>query len=288
MPSRLARLDDPESLRGFVKGLREGIYITNPRGEILDANPAFLEMLGVGSVAELRAARATDFVDPELRKRELELIAREGGVREFEFEVRRKDGQRRTVIDSCTACTDPETGEIFYHGILIDITERKRLEQALHEQSLRDPLTGCYNRRFITQFARDHEGTPETWGCLVVDLDHFKQYNDEFGHEAGDEVLNKTARFLMRQSRAEEAVVRMGGDEFLLLLEEVNEKATAAMAERLRFMAGKEMLAPFSLGWAYRLPGEKLEKTIHRADLDLFASRRSGPRGGGEAEGPRA
>jgi diguanylate cyclase (GGDEF)-like protein/PAS domain S-box-containing protein len=272
MPSRFRHLDDPESLRRFVQGLREGIYITTPDGEILDGNPAFLKMLGVASLEELRGQKAPDLlVDPQAREREKVILARDGAVREFELQFKRRNGEILTVIDTCFTVTDPATGETFYHGILVDITDRKRLELQLLEQSERDPLTGCYNRRYLEKFEGRYTGDAAPWGCIIADLDHFKRYNDQYGHEAGDYVLNKFARFLMRQTRAEEAVVRMGGDEFLLLLPKTDETGTENTADRLQFVAEKEMLAPFSLGYSSRQDNEALDRTIQRADQKMIS-----------------
>jgi diguanylate cyclase (GGDEF)-like protein/PAS domain S-box-containing protein len=287
MSSRLSRLDEAETLRGLVRDLREGIYVADRSGNVLDANPAFLEMFGVASLKELRMHWASGLaVDAARRKTALETLHREGAIRDFEMEIRRVGGEPRTVIDSATRARDPRTGETFTHGILVDITDRKRLEQRLLDQSLRDPLTGCFNRRFLHEFERRHEDSAqpsllETWGCIMVDLDYFKQYNDEFGHEAGDAVLNRIARFLMRETRAEESVVRMGGDEFLLLLDGADATATDFAARRLQVTADRELIVPFSTGWAAREEGETLEKTIARADQRLLKSRgqsRSGQR----------
>jgi diguanylate cyclase (GGDEF)-like protein/PAS domain S-box-containing protein len=287
MSNRLSRLDEAETLRGLVRDLREGIYVTDRAGNVLDANPAFLEMFGVSSLEELRSHKVADLVaNVALRDAELEILHRDGVIRDFELEIRRVGGETRTVIDSATCAKDPVTGEAFYHGILIDITDRKRLEQRLLDQSLRDPLTGCFNRRYLNEFERRHAdasgaSSAETWGCIMVDLDHFKQYNDEFGHEAGDAVLNKVARFLMRQTRAEEAAVRMGGDEFLLVLDGADTDATEFAARRLMATADRELIVPFTLGWAAREDGETLERTIARADQSLLKSRgrtRSGER----------
>ena len=282
MPSRFSRLDDAEALRRFVRDLREGIYVTDAAGRIVDGNPAFLEMLGFASLEEARQHTSADYlVDPSRREVELLVLERDGAVRDFEFQIRRRDGELRTVIDTAYRCVDPETAEVHFQGILIDITDRKRLEDRLLDQTLRDPLTGCWNRRYLAEFVARHTDAGGSWGCVMVDIDHFKQYNDEFGHEAGDAVLNKVARFLMRASRAEESTVRMGGDEFLLLLDGADALATEKMSERLTFMAERELLVPFSLGWAAREDGETLERTIASADHRLLRSRgltRSGER----------
>ena len=170
---RFQSLQDPETLRLFIENLREGVYITNEAGEILDANPACLEILGFSSLAELRRYRAQDlFADPAQRLREMEVLAREGEVRELELTLRRRDGEERTVLDSCYVMRDAETGRRLYHGILIDISGRKQLERRFREASLRDPLTGCYNRRFLGEVQKRLSAF-ETWGTVVVDVDNF-------------------------------------------------------------------------------------------------------------------
>jgi len=282
MPSRFSRLDDAEALRRFVRDLREGIYVTDGRGRIVDGNPAFLAMLGVASLEEARQHESADFLlDTSRREAELLILERDGAIRDFEFQIRRADGEIRTVIDTAYRCVDPDTKEVYFQGILIDITDRKRLEDRLLDQTLRDPLTGCWNRRYLAEFVARHNDTGGTWGCVMVDIDQFKHYNDEFGHEAGDAVLNRVARFLMRATRAEESTVRMGGDEFLLLLDGADAQSTENTSKRLTYMADRELLVPFSLGWAAREDGESLEKTIARADHRLLHAReitRSGER----------
>jgi diguanylate cyclase (GGDEF)-like protein/PAS domain S-box-containing protein len=270
---RFQSLQDPETLRLFIENLREGVYITNEAGEILDANPACLEILGITSVEELRHHRAQDlFADPAQRAQEVELLAREGEVRELELTLRRPDGEERTVLDSCHVMRDAETGQLLYHGILIDISGRKQLESRFHEASLRDPLTGCYNRRFLGEIQKRLSAF-ETWGTIVVDVDNFKEFNDDFGHQAGDEVLIKVSRFLQLNARSEDAVVRMGGDEFLLLLLGVSAHYVAEVGQRLRLTAAEQDIPSFSLGWATRHGTESLERTIDHADRELLQIR---------------
>jgi len=270
---RFRSLQDPETLRLFIQELQEGIYITNDRGEILDANPACLEILGASSLDELRRYRAQElYADPARRAEEMEMLARDGMVREFELTLRRPDGGVRTVLDSCNCVQDPETGEALFHGILIDISSRKLLESRFHEQSLRDPLTGCYNRRFLTEVQKRLTAF-DTWGAIVVDVDNFKEYNDEFGHQAGDEVLMQVSRFLQLNARLEDAVVRMGGDEFLLLLIGASARFVAEVGQRLRVTAVERDIPSFSVGWANRHGSETLERTIDHADRELLQIR---------------
>jgi diguanylate cyclase (GGDEF)-like protein/PAS domain S-box-containing protein len=272
---RFRSLDDPETLLLIVQNLEEGIYITNAQGDILDANPAFLRMFGVSSIAELARSRAGDLIaDPNRRALEMALLERDGAVRDFELAIVRPDGQRRTVLDTTYVCKDPDTGETYYHGILIDITRRKELEIQLREQSVRDALTGCYNRRYLLALGdRLTEERVSQWGCIYIDIDHFKAYNDLHGHKKGDKVLVQMARFLMRQVRAEEPVVRLGGDEFLIVLTGENAARTEQIAARLQRAAARGSPVAFSLGWAVRQSGERFERTVDRADQELISVR---------------
>lgn len=267
-------LSDPHTLSEIALRLKEGIYITTMDGEIVDANPAFLEMFGVDSLKDLKGYRTSDFVKPEVRAREMARLDSEGSVRDVEFQLTRRDGEVRTVVDSAFLSVDPQTGEKYCYGILVDITHRKELQTQLLELSIRDPLTGCYNRRYLNTVMRQCEAHPKgEWGCIYLDIDHFKQYNDTNGHAEGDGVLVKMARFLMRHVRAEEAVVRVGGDEFLVVLTDAGEDQTDHVAERLRAAGPTSAPVPFSMGWAARRKGESFEEMMVRADRRLLAVR---------------
>lgn len=273
-PDRFRSLSDPESLQSFVQNLREAIYITNDRGDILDANPAFYALLGVRTKEDLSSIGANELVvDPSVRLSQLEQIDRDGFVRDFELQLVRPDGTLLTVLDTVYCVQDPATGETLYHGMLVDITDRKRMEDELRQQSMRDPLTGCYNRRYLSEMDEQMSPTDAPWGCIFIDIDHFKSYNDQHGHQMGDNTLVRMSRFLMRQVRAEEPVIRVGGDEFVILLRGASESQAQMVAQRMQSAALRTAPVPFSLGWATRQPGENLMNTMHRADQNLLAVR---------------
>lgn len=273
--TRFRSLDDLETLRLLAHNLGEGMYIAHLDGSILDANPALLHIFGVQTVGELAQFHVADlYADPARRTLWLERLEREGVVRDFEWELVRPDGQRRTLLDTAYTVRDDETGERFVHGILVDITERTRLEHQLREQLTRDALTGCYNRRFLLDLEQKlrTQGV-SAWGCIFIDIDHFKVYNDTHGHHDGDVVLARMARFLMRQVRAEEPVVRMGGDEFLIVLQGDSAARTEEVSRRLQHAAARSAPVAFSLGWAVRKGDESLDATIDRADQGLISVR---------------
>jgi diguanylate cyclase (GGDEF)-like protein/PAS domain S-box-containing protein len=272
--ARFRSLQDADALRSLVANLREAIYITNTRGDVLDANPAFYALLGVRGPEDLRSYGANEMVvDPARRNAELEQIERDGFVRDFELQLVRPDGALLTVLDTVYSVRDTESNETIYHGILVDITQRKQMEEELRHRSVRDPLTGCFNRRHLADLDEEMSASDAPFGCLFIDIDHFKKYNDDFGHQMGDNTLIRMSRFLMRQVRAEEPVVRVGGDEFVIVLRGAGEAETKMVAERLQAAALRTAPVPFSLGAAFRQPGEKLISTMNRADQNLLAVR---------------
>jgi diguanylate cyclase (GGDEF)-like protein/PAS domain S-box-containing protein len=272
---RFRSLSDPESLREFAKNLREGIYISTREGRLLDCNAAFLSVVGIDSLADLGEFGAAElFVDLSQRAEFFRVLDRDGSVHEFEFTLRCANGELRTVLDTAYLIHDPDTNEDFVHGILIDITARKALETSLIDASRRDALTGALNRRHLTDLELQFDRDPLlACGCIFVDIDNFKVYNDEWGHHEGDEVLRRMARFLMRSVRAEEAVLRVGGDEFVILMAGADEDQTRQVAERLRTEALDRAPVPFSLGWAARRQGESVQRMLDRADQALMAVR---------------
>jgi diguanylate cyclase (GGDEF)-like protein/PAS domain S-box-containing protein len=113
-----------------------------------------------------------------------------------------------------------------------------RLREALRAQSTKDPLTGLYNRRYLQEMlereVRRAIRAEQALGILILDLDHFKTFNDTYGHEAGDTVLREAASFLGRSVRAEDFVCRYGGEEFVVVLPTADLHAAEARAERIR------------------------------------------------------
>lgn len=261
---------DPAVVRRLVWNLPVAVYITDAAGTLLDANEAYLALVGVASLDELRRRVKTIWADPSQRATRARRLARDGEIRDFEFVLRRPDGSRRAVLDTCYRTDHPETGERLYCGALVDIDDRKRVEADLRNALIRDPLTGCYNRRYLADLEKNVDAGQDAVGAIVVDIDNFKQYNDEYGHQAGDEILVKLTRFLAVRVRPDDAVIRMGGDEFLVLLFGDDAGATADVAQRFAQSAAKAAPVPFSLGWVIRKPGEKLSGMIARADRELM------------------
>src|SRR5882672_2990364 len=173
--------------------------------------------------------------------------------------------------------------------ILIKRLRRQLAEKQGHSELLRnlamvDPLTGLYNRRFAEQrlaaeVARsERKGHPLT--VLTLDLNNFKQINDTHGHPAGDQVLQEFAARLNKVIRGADLAVRLGGDEFLVLLPECTSQQLQLVLGRLGSVEvnwhGKEIPITFSVGWKQYEMGERPEDLLASADEALYAKKRAG------------
>ena len=165
-----------------------------------------------------------------------------------------------------------------------------RLREALRDQSIRDALTGLFNRRYLEETLereiRRAVRSERVLGVLMLDLDHFKKFNDTYGHEAGDTVLRQAAAFLSRSVRAEDIVCRFGGEEFVIILPMADIQATQARAERIRsklreltiLHQGKAVgMVTVSVGVA-ELPqhGTAPRALLEAADAALYRAKREG------------
>jgi len=165
-----------------------------------------------------------------------------------------------------------------------------RLREALRTQSIKDPLTGLYNRRYLTEMLdreiRRAVRAEQSLGILMLDLDHFKKFNDTYGHDAGDTVLREMASFLCKSIRVEDVACRFGGEEFVVILPTADLTAAHARAERIRsklremtvLHQGQSLgMITVSVGVS-ALPehGTSAHELIDAADAALYRAKREG------------
>jgi diguanylate cyclase (GGDEF)-like protein/PAS domain S-box-containing protein len=165
-----------------------------------------------------------------------------------------------------------------------------RLREALRMQSVRDALTGLYNRRYLEEVldreTRRAGRAGQSMGILMLDLDHFKRFNDTYGHDAGDAVLRETAAFLLKNVRAEDFVCRYGGEEFVVILPTADVEGSTARAEKLRskmrelsiMHQGKSLgMVTLSIGVAaFPTQGMSPKELMAAADAALYEAKRGG------------
>jgi diguanylate cyclase (GGDEF)-like protein/PAS domain S-box-containing protein len=161
-----------------------------------------------------------------------------GEVTPIEHSIVHKDGSIRYVRNTPVVHRDASGAVVSYDGIIIDITERKRTEELITRMSLHDGLTGLPNRalymdrlRLALDLAQRQD---EKVAVYFIDLDHFKDVNDVYGHEVGDAVLAAVAKRLTGCVRHTDTVARLGGDEFVALTPGIGDAANAAViAEKM-------------------------------------------------------
>jgi diguanylate cyclase (GGDEF)-like protein/PAS domain S-box-containing protein len=165
-----------------------------------------------------------------------------------------------------------------------------RLREALQTQSVRDALTGLYNRRYLEEVldreVRRASRAAQSLGILMIDLDHFKSFNDTYGHDAGDAVLREIAVSLTKGIRAEDFVCRFGGEEFVVILPTADLASSKMRAERLRtktkeltvLYQGKSMgMITISVGVAvFPIQGTSPKDLMSAADAALYEAKRGG------------
>ncbi|BAJ64589.1 sensor domain-containing diguanylate cyclase [Anaerolinea thermophila] len=172
---------------------------------------------------------------------------------------------------------------LLYASLNDELTERRRIETLLVHQNTRDTLTGLYNRRVFEE--RIGYRAPHTMPvCLIVlDLDHLKRVNDTFGHTSGDEYIRLVAQAIQASVRSEDMAARIGGDEFVVILNGADESAGEAVMQRIQESL-QSMLDPqnpvarmvrVSMGLAVSQPGEPLLETYRRADTAMYAQKQA-------------
>jgi two-component system, cell cycle response regulator len=232
-----------------VSSILDAVYITDIEGRIVFANPAFERLYGYsqhGLVGQNEAVLWAPSGSPAPASPHPDL---QWSGEAIQF---RKDGSEIPVWLSQSRLVD-EAGRTTARVVVTrDVTERRRVEetlrranaeleksrQTLQELVGRDDLTGLFNRRELGRHFDEEAGRAERSGrpfsLVLIDIDHFKQVNDRYGHLAGDDVLRHIARELLRTLRFIDRPARIGGEEFAILLPETDGQGAVVAAERIR------------------------------------------------------
>jgi len=282
-----------EKYRAIFEDSVLGIFQINPEGRPISINRALAQLHGYRSpeefMAEVQNVPAQLFVDPNRMIEVAKLAARGEVVHGAEVEVYCKDRSRKWVRMSQRAVRDVYNDIRNYEGTVEDITERKTAEERIQFLAYYDSLTELPHRALL----QDRLGNAlahaqrrnEKVALLFLDLDRFKIINDSFGHSFGDIVLKEVAKRLKQCTRAQDTVARVGGDEFLIMLNKVEGVADAAIAaERVMQAMGAEfVIQGHSLGMSCSIGisifpehGSDGESLIKNADAAMYFAKDAG------------
>jgi len=276
--------ESEERLRKFSDATHEGI-VFHENGIITDCNDAGLRLIGY-RYEELVGRPVLDFVAPESRDTVLNNI-RLGYERGYEGFIVHKDGTRVAV--EMTGKVMPYKGKPYRMTVIRDIRDRKEAEARIQFLAHHDTLTGLPNRvllmdrlEFILASARRREARV---GVLFIDLDNFKTVNDSLGHAAGDSLLRQVASRIEGALRSVDVVSRLGGDEFLVVLPDLeSEQAPVAVAEKLLSVVsepvtleGQVLSVSPSIGIAvFPRDGTTADTLIRNADAAMYLAKDRG------------
>lgn len=281
---------DRQRFRAIFDNVRDyAIFTVDAHGRVDEWNQS-LQRFG-GWLPEDVAQRHLDIFLPEEERaagKVEAMLARARGTGSVETEGwrLRRDGTRVWANTVLTALPDMDGAVRGFVAVSRDMTERKRMEDELRRLASTDPLTGALNRRsgqalLADAFRQQHQDAQQP-GVLMLDIDHFKAINDRHGHDAGDTALCTLVSICRDVLGKQGAVVRWGGEEFLVVMPSTQEEEAVSIAEALRCAIEKasfEILSgsigmTASLGVA--VGGKDSDSLIHRADAALYAAKGGG------------
>ncbi len=258
----------------------------------LQPSVGLLRLLGLPPTGDIGDIRAFDH--PDDRSFVRAEIEASGDTYEIEHRIIRHDGEQRHVRERATTIRDAHGFSVARVGTMLDITAIKLREAWLRDLANVDTLTGLGNRRLLEERLSAailrSERFAHACAILFIDIDDFKSVNDTYGHATGDAFLVEFALRLSRNVRASDTVTRLSGDEFVVVLEDLeNERAASEAARKMAAVLREpltvgalniDMSASIGLAVSPR-DGASVKELLERADLAMYDAKRRGGSGVG-------
>lgn len=287
--SALATAQDAAAV--FARALdasEDGVLICNPQGIIEFANLGYEKITGFSPnevMGHKPSIAQSGRHDPDFYAAMWTRL-RQGLPFRAIFINRRKDGSEVHCEESITPLHNLQGALTHYVSMLRDVTARVMADQAFRERLQLDSLTGALTRSsgslHLDNAAAQARARGAALSLALLDIDHFKQVNDRFGHPTGDKVLAKVARTVASCLRSGDKLIRWGGEEFLLIMPDCNEASAVATLERCRRSVQQACSAllpvPVTLcaGVGQVRPGQALPDCIERIDQALYRAKQAG------------
>lgn len=280
-------------LQFALEGANDGLWDWHFPSQTAFYSSRYREMLGYDRDAPASRFMWSELIHPEDRERVErafgEHVSGESSTYQAELRARTAEGHWLWVLDRGKVVErDAEGAAVRAVGTLTDISGRKKLEEALEHLATHDPLTGLVNRgvfeRGLVRAGARLDRHGGRVAVLLVDLDHFKNVNDTYGHAAGDLLLEATGERLRRIVRDDDLAARLGGDEFAVIASGHSASEFDGLAQRLCEElsqpvagAGFEVRPSVSIGVAVATTGAHVgEELVARADRALYAAKSAG------------
>lgn len=287
-----ALVESEQKFQSVFEQAAVGIARVSPRGLFVEVNQKLCDILGY-SKKVLMQKTFQEITHPDDLEKDLEFVHKmlRNELVTYSMEKRYFDKNGSVIWINLTASLvrDSAGEPKYFIAIIDDIGKRKKIEERLEIQATHDSLTGLCNRQLLDiemgkELARAVR-YDRPLSVLMIDIDHFKRVNDTYGHQAGDQVLKELAKSMELSSRDTDIVGRYGGEEFLLVLPELDHQQALIFAERIRKMAkslnvvfnAQNIHVSVSVGVAtYPEHGAEVEKLITASDNAMYKAKANG------------
>ncbi|HLA36146.1 MAG TPA: diguanylate cyclase [Rhodocyclaceae bacterium] len=277
--SYLDMLNEQQTLNTVIQGAREAVVLTDANGKVVFVNAIAIELLGKSAEKIGQEGFLHLLEQPERFLAMLQLRDEEREPVLFEY-------NGHWLFTSVTTIRDDEDLPIGSSALMRDVTQEQRLLNELKRLSTTDALTDVYNRRHLDACLKQEmeraRQTGQPISVIMLDVDHFKKFNDTYGHDQGDRVLKATGQVMKLAVRKYDIPCRYGGEEFTVILPATDVEGTLAVAERLRkdveAMEVDGLKVTVSLGVASfpEIAVDTPEALVMAADAALYRSKEAG------------
>jgi diguanylate cyclase (GGDEF)-like protein/PAS domain S-box-containing protein len=289
---RVEATRDSERLTDIFEATHDLVAIADGKGKLIYLNASARRFFDLPDQGDLESFEMMNLLDPEMVERiavEVQPSMERDGMWSGELMIRRPDGEPVAHLAQLLVHKDDDGRSEFFSAVLHDISERKAFEHRLAHQATHDPLTGLPNRTLLLDrldvALRRARRTMRRVAVLFLDLDHFKVVNDSLGHGLGDRLLIAIADRLRAALRPADTIARFGGDEFVVLCEDLTNQADSiAIAERVNeaisgpfVIDDTEVFVGVSIGIAFPDDNDADPETLIRdADAAMYQAKDRG------------